>query len=278
MLRRVIRATALFIACLFTTIAGSAQTVPGLEADLNKMLDGQTVTLKLHYQSPLLKVDQAGHVEGSPEVGPWTLTSKLKVRRIKFQDDKITISGDRLYVEIVNGQQQLHSTDRNMSIEIQVEPPMETNAMPALTKVLLGPNESLGDFAPDYWVSYFKTPPKPKPASDMSTAANSAGTSASPPPKKVRVNSGVAAGNLIFQQKPEYPEMARANHLSGQVVFGATIGKDGNIKDLHIVKAAGMGFDEAAYAAVSKWRYRPYTINGDPVEIESQITVNFNMR
>ena len=57
----------------------------------------------------------------------------------------------------------------------------------------------------------------------------------------------------------------------------ATIDKTGAITNLQVVKPAGLGLDEAAAESVSKWKYRPYILNGDPVEVETQITVNFIM-
>jgi periplasmic protein TonB len=102
-----------------------------------------------------------------------------------------------------------------------------------------------------------------------------------PPPKiaaptKVRVSSGVAAGNLINQVKPVYPQIAKQAHISGTVTLAATISKNGTIENLHVVSGHPM-LTQSALEAVRQWRYKPYMLNGEPTEVETSITVNFNL-
>ncbi len=58
----------------------------------------------------------------------------------------------------------------------------------------------------------------------------------------------------------------------------AVIGKDGKLKDIQVIEPVGMGMDDAAAQAVSKWLYRPYYLKGEQVEVDTQITVNFVLR
>jgi periplasmic protein TonB len=106
------------------------------------------------------------------------------------------------------------------------------------------------------------------------SAANSA------PPKvavqKVRVSQGVLQGNAISQPKPLYPPIAKSARISGSVVLAATISKNGNIENLRLVNGHPM-LVPAAMDAVKQWRYKPYMLNGEPVEVETQITVNFTI-
>jgi protein TonB len=95
------------------------------------------------------------------------------------------------------------------------------------------------------------------------------------PKGPVRVSSGVVAGNAISQPKPIYPPIARAAHVSGAVVLHAIISKEGTIKNLEVVSGPEM-LKNAALEAVRNWRYKPYILNGDPTEVETTITVNFN--
>jgi len=101
-----------------------------------------------------------------------------------------------------------------------------------------------------------------------------------PPPKvqpqKIRVSSGVAAGNLVNQVKPIYPPIARQARISGQVVLAATISKSGTIENLHVISGHAM-LIQAAIDAVKQWRYKPYLLNNEPTEVETQVTVNFNL-
>ena len=96
------------------------------------------------------------------------------------------------------------------------------------------------------------------------------------PVQKLRVSSGVAAGMLIHQVKPQYPPIAMQAHIQGTVVLQAVIGKDGTVQDLHLVSGHPM-LAPAAIEAVKQWRYRPYRLNGEPVEVDTQINVNFTL-
>jgi protein TonB len=95
------------------------------------------------------------------------------------------------------------------------------------------------------------------------------------PKGPVRVSSGVVAGNAISQPKPVYPPIARAAHVSGAVVLHAIIDKGGTIKDLTVISGPEM-LRSSALDAVRNWKYKPYVLNGDPTEVETTITVNFN--
>lgn len=95
-------------------------------------------------------------------------------------------------------------------------------------------------------------------------------------PQKIRVSSGVAQGNLVRQIKPQYPPLARQARIQGTVVLQAIIGKDGSVQNLHVVSGDRM-LVEAALEAVKQWRYKPYFLNGEPVEVDTQININFTL-
>ena len=106
------------------------------------------------------------------------------------------------------------------------------------------------------------------------------GSAAPPPkvatPKKLRVSSGVAAGNLVRRIEPAYPAMAKIAHIRGDVILAATISKTGIIENLHVVSGHPI-LAQAAMDAVKQWRYRPYLLNGEPVEVETTVKVTFSM-
>jgi protein TonB len=95
-------------------------------------------------------------------------------------------------------------------------------------------------------------------------------------PQKVRVSSGVAQGNLIHNVKPPYPPLARQARVQGMVVIQAVIGKDGTIQNLRVVSGHPM-LAQAALEAVKQWRYKPYYLNGEPVDVDTTINVNFTL-
>jgi len=107
-----------------------------------------------------------------------------------------------------------------------------------------------------------------------------AATNAPPPkvatPQKLRVSSGVIDGMALSKPTPLYPPIARQAHISGTVVLQATISKQGTIENLHVVSGHPM-LVQSALQAVRQWRYKPYYLNGEPVEVETTINVNFNL-
>jgi len=95
-------------------------------------------------------------------------------------------------------------------------------------------------------------------------------------PQRVRVSQGVTQGLLIRKVQPAYPPLARQARIQGAVQLQAEISKDGSIENLRLLSGHPM-LAPAAIEAVKQWRYKPYILNGEPVEVETQITVNFTL-
>jgi protein TonB len=94
--------------------------------------------------------------------------------------------------------------------------------------------------------------------------------------QRIRVSQGVSQGNLINQVKPAYPAIAKNARIQGSVVLHAIISKQGSIENLRAVSGHPM-LVPAAMEAVRQWRYKPYYLNGEPVEVETTVTVNFTL-
>ncbi|HEX4581961.1 MAG TPA: energy transducer TonB, partial [Acidobacteriaceae bacterium] len=75
---------------------------------------------------------------------------------------------------------------------------------------------------------------------------------------------------------PAYPPIARAARISGTVVLQATISKTGTIENLRVISGPPM-LTQSALEAVKTWRYKPYQLNGEPVEVETTVNVVFNL-
>ena len=95
-------------------------------------------------------------------------------------------------------------------------------------------------------------------------------------PTRVRVSSGVSSGLLIRKVSPNYPPLARQARIQGTVVLQAQISKDGSIQNLQLISGHPM-LAPAAIEAVKQWKYKPYLLNGEPVEVETQVQVNFTL-
>jgi len=95
-------------------------------------------------------------------------------------------------------------------------------------------------------------------------------------PKQIRVGGNVQAAKLVAQPKPSYPPLARQARIQGVVRFNAVIGRDGAIANLTLVSGHPL-LVPSATEAVRQWRYQPTLLNGEPVEVVTQIDVNFTL-
>ena len=95
-------------------------------------------------------------------------------------------------------------------------------------------------------------------------------------PTRIRLGGNVQSAKLISQQQPAYPPLARQARIQGNVVLHAIISKDGRIESLTVMSGHPL-LIQAALDAVRNWRYQPTLLNGDPVEVDTTITVIFTM-
>jgi len=101
-----------------------------------------------------------------------------------------------------------------------------------------------------------------------------------PPPKpsvsRIKVGGNVQSASLVRQVQPVYPAIARTAHIQGTVILHAIIAKDGSIQELQFVSGPPL-LMRAAMDAVREWRYRPTLLNGEPVEVDTTISVVFTL-
>jgi periplasmic protein TonB len=97
-----------------------------------------------------------------------------------------------------------------------------------------------------------------------------------PVPTRVSVSGGVIEGYVLHRTVPVYPVIARTVGVSGTVTLAATISKTGGIENLRVISGHPM-LRQAAIDAVQTWRYRPYLLNSEPVEVQTTINVVFNL-
>lgn len=112
--------------------------------------------------------------------------------------------------------------------------------------------------------------------------AGGASTGAPPPPpppvakgpSRVKLGGQVQAAKLVAQPQPVYPPLARQARITGQVILHAIIDKDGRVSELQVMSGHPL-LVQSALDAVKQWKYQPTLLNGDPVEVDTTITVSF---
>lgn len=96
-------------------------------------------------------------------------------------------------------------------------------------------------------------------------------------PARIRVGGQVESSKLIFRPSPDYPPEARHARITGIVRLDVVIGRDGTVLTVKLISGHPL-LAEAAIAAVRMWRYQPTLLNGEPVEVASEIDVNFTLK
>jgi TonB family protein len=108
-------------------------------------------------------------------------------------------------------------------------------------------------------------------------ASTSDNSNASKPPKQLSVSADVMAGNLLNKVVPVYPPEAKKARVQGTVVLDAMIGKDGNVENLRVVSGPNL-LQQSALDAVRFWTYKPFLLNGDPIEVKTTVNVNYELK
>jgi periplasmic protein TonB len=103
-----------------------------------------------------------------------------------------------------------------------------------------------------------------------------------PPPSEptgpVMVGGDVKAPVKVTAPKPNYTELARKARITGIVIVQATVDKQGNVVDAKVLKGLPMGLDQEALNAIKRWKFEPATLNGKPVDVYYNLTVNFTLQ
>ena len=95
--------------------------------------------------------------------------------------------------------------------------------------------------------------------------------------KSIKVSGGVMAGNIVTKVQPKYPPEGKEKHLQGSVVLHAIISETGLVEQLSVVSSPDDVFSASSLEAVRQWVYRPYLLNGNPVSVDTTITVNYTL-
>ena len=101
-------------------------------------------------------------------------------------------------------------------------------------------------------------------------------TTPKPGPVRLRISMGVADGLSLRKVKPSYPEEARTKHIYGDVILRVAIDKQGNVISTNVMSGDPL-LAEAAVNAVKQWKYKPYLLNGEPVELDTSIKIQFRL-
>ena len=146
-------------------------------------------------------------------------------------------------------------------IAIVVDSPREFAPLP------VKPNTGVGDVLNHIVRTAAAIEPPPPPPPELPPP---------PPSAPIRVSSREPA-DLLHQVRPSYPPLAKQAHVQGIVILEATIAKDGSVRDARIVSGHPL-LTNAAKDAVEQWKYKPFILNGEPIEVITTVTVTFSLQ
>jgi protein TonB len=93
-----------------------------------------------------------------------------------------------------------------------------------------------------------------------------------------KVSAGITEGLKIHDVAPSYLPIARENGVQGELALRAVIDKTGSVSRVCITQALGAGLDDMMVNTVRQWKYKPYTLNGQPIEVQTTVTTRFGLR
>jgi TonB family protein len=99
----------------------------------------------------------------------------------------------------------------------------------------------------------------------------------SPPPEPLQIDGSLTAPRAVTTTAPAYTPEAREARIQGVVIVQAIINKEGNVTDVKVLKGLPLGLEESAVETIRTWKFEPATLEGKPVDVYYNLTVNFTI-
>jgi len=264
------------------------------QEQLRKQYVNSSQTLNKFYSGNYLKYDSDGNFVGKSDTGPWTVYGYLLINSVNLKSDKLEMLASRtvLIYEPEHRRFVARPWKAGITLEIATHagPDRLQQLQVALRHIFVNSAAEMLAAVPDYWKPFVlktmtidsaagsnKEPAQPKADSQSQHVTTTPGTQPGVIPRTLRISSGVAEGLLIKKVEPSYVPIAKAARVQGDCIVQATIGKDGHVANLAIVQPVGAGLDDESFRALSQWEYRPYRLQGQPVEVQTTLTVRFHI-
>jgi TonB family protein len=260
------------------------------EADLKTRLMDKPLYLRGCWHDDKLRFDAAGHLVGRSDPTTFTL-SGFEFKKARLKQDKLILEGRRVGLELAANKQQRvpvnvgevnRQEDESVRIEVEASPTGDYG--PALDAIFVDGLADLVPSLPFYWQRYAQKNFLPaRDATNVLAAASPASTpnqqSASSQNTKPfgSIGGSVKPPKLLHSAEPAFSNAARTLKYSGNSLINLQVDLDGTPTHLSVVRGLGLGLDERALAAVQQYRFAPATKNGNPVVVELNVEVNFQI-
>ena len=306
-----------FTILLLSIIATSAISwAQDAEASL-KEFEGKTLILRHPLQSDSQRYDADGKVlKGGSKEGSWAVFSGVLIDHVTLTPEKLHIDGRRIFFLFPKQKLVLFEFTRrkdfdfkgppfspHINVEIILDKPVDSaeQAVATLGRVFALKTEDFIGSLPDFWREYLvdhhfsydaiqkkeaeyrwreevenKSKPVQAAQPGLTKATKNEGSNELVT-YPIGPNSGVKAPKPKYTPEPAYSEIAQYEDYKGVVVVNVVVGTDGKIQRFRLIRPLGMGLDENAQSILQTWRFQPATRNGQPVAVEMNIEIAFNL-
>lgn len=233
------------------------------EAAISARLMNKPLYLRGFWSSESLHFNADGRLIGDSVPVPFTL-SGFELKKVDLEPDKLVLVGHRVGLALKKNQQK--RVRLPVGIRIDIEAPPTGDYSHALDAIFVTGLAELVPMLPDYWKDY-------------ATKNFLPDASPRPQPEKLepfKMDKSIKPPVLTNKVDPKYPAWVREIGYGGQNVINIWVTREGNPSHYSIISPIGMGLDEAALAAVMKYRFSPATKDGKPVVVEVNIALSFD--
>lgn len=297
---------------LLGLIVPSPARAGDLEQHLRDEYSGRTLVLRGFYQGGRLSYDSAGMLLGFAVPGDWTVSGFVRVTSLSLSGRRLTIEADRFFVlndgEAFRFQQSGgKGNDKKAKKESRLRIEVDANGTAAaesagavLSKVFLTSQDRLADLVPDPWKPCVLAASTGKGGGEYKSCSFPAEFSAIPGVvynldessaldqasihewksqnrPHPRIGKGLSAPRLITHSNPEFSEEARSAKYQGVVIVSIHVDETGGTRNLRILHPVGMGLDQKAVQTVSQWRFNPAMKDGEAVDMDIAVEVDFHL-
>jgi len=254
-----IRRPVLLLFLIFSALAAAAHA-DSLKDALSHKYKNQILALRSPFTARDQKFDSAGQPLNARPTGAWLLYGGIFVEKLNLSADTLRLQGHRAtsYFDKKSGKLILVTYDKARRIEIHLDQPLNSleDAQAVLNRVFFLEGDATEHIKPEFRRADDNTP---------TTEIYHVG------------KDGASVPRPTYTPEPEFSEQARHAKYQGTVVLNIVIDKAGKISRIRLERPLGLGLDENAMEGVKRWRFNPATRNGQPVAVEMNIEVSFNL-
>lgn len=279
----------LLFAALITELAVASDN--GVESALNQQYKKKNYSLRHPVTDNDQRFNSSGRLLSGGSEGPWTVYSRLSIRKIRLRPNKLTVEAERIAYEFDTRRKRLvpMKLGGSVSLEIALDQPLTSSEQgrAILDRIFAFSRENFLASMPLWWRTYMDAHLEGSPG-DGSDLRMTETVEWKPEPAPVsspvkdeygiyRVGGGVSMPRPVFTPDPDYNELARKTRFSGTNAFQFVVDETGSVAGFDLVRPLGLGLDEQSAVSLQTWTFRPAMLGQEPVKTRLIMETHFNL-